>query len=141
MRAGGPKLARRSSVLEQLRDRASRRTRRRACPRSAVLGAHAVSFVNAGESLKAVSASGVQHGRGVGLFYPATSLRRDQRKTMWVALVIRRHRTAPTVSAWTRKSRTRRRLAGDGAWAISSSHVSSTAALNLARSTGAARAR
>jgi ABC transporter substrate binding protein len=73
--------------------------------------------------------------------HAAISIRRDQRKSVWSALVIRRHRTAPTVSACLRKSRTRPRQAADGAWAISSSHVSSTAALNLARSACAARAR
>jgi len=69
------------------------------------------------------------------------SFRHDQRKVTWSALVIRRHRTAPTVSACLRNSRTRSRQAADGAWAISSSHVSSTAALNLARSACAAWAR
>jgi hypothetical protein len=65
----------------------------------------------------------------------------DQRKAMWSANVIRRHRTAPTVSACSRKSHTRAWQAADGAWATSSSHVSSTAALNLARSACAASAR
>jgi hypothetical protein len=72
---------------------------------------------------------------------PATSFRRDQRDAVWSALVIQRRRKAPKVSACLCKSRTRPRQAADGAWAISSSHVSSTAALNLTRSACAARAR
>src|SRR5260370_25749824 len=65
----------------------------------------------------------------------------DQRNVVWSALMIRRHRTAPTVSACLRKLHTRFRHAADGAWATSSSHVSSTAMLNLARSACAAPAR
>jgi hypothetical protein len=80
-------------------------------------------------------------GRDVSLYCPATFFGRDQRKVVWSALVIRRNRTAPTVSACLRKSRTRPRQAADGAWTISSSHVSSTVALNLARSARAALAR
>jgi hypothetical protein len=48
---------------------------------------------------------------------------RIQRKLVWSARVIRRHNTAPTVSACLRKSRTRPRHAAVGASAISSSHV------------------